>query len=243
MPVIALQGLRGGTGTTAVTAALGWALNMLGESVIAIDLSPVNQLRMHFNTPFQLARGWALSSLSGESWQQSAMRYRPDLDFVPFGLLNDKQMQGYRSTIVRLHQPIIDDMLALKSHYRWVLLDLPAEADAAFEPLLAQCDRQIRILTTDANCHLRLHQQQFAANALFLVNQFNANSQMQQDLHQLWIDSLRNLIPLILHRDEAMAEALLKKLPAGEYRPGSLIAEELITLANWLLMHAQEKAA
>lgn len=45
MPVIALQGIRGGIGTTSITAALAWALQQLGESVLVIDLSPDNLLR------------------------------------------------------------------------------------------------------------------------------------------------------------------------------------------------------
>lgn len=57
MPVIALQGMRGGIGTTSVTAALAWAFQQLGESVLAIDCSADNLLRLHFNTPFALARG------------------------------------------------------------------------------------------------------------------------------------------------------------------------------------------
>jgi cellulose synthase operon protein YhjQ len=243
MSIIALQGLRGGTGATAITAALSWALHALGESVLAVDLSPVNQLRIHFNMPVQHTRGWALSAAVDENWRQGAMRYHPGLDFVPFGLLNDKQHQRYLLNTSAWQQPMIDDLVALKARYRWILFDVPAEADATFAPLLAQCDCQLRILTADANCHLRLHQSNFADNSRFLINHFNAGSLLQQDLHQLWIDSLRNLIPLILHRDEAMAEALLNKQAVGEYRPGSLIAEEVVTLANWLLLHVQEKVA
>lgn len=37
MPVLALQGVRGGIGTTSVTAALAWALQQLDESVLVID--------------------------------------------------------------------------------------------------------------------------------------------------------------------------------------------------------------
>lgn len=40
MPLIALQGVRGGTGATSLCAALGWALTALGESVLLIDGSP-----------------------------------------------------------------------------------------------------------------------------------------------------------------------------------------------------------
>lgn len=64
MPVIALQGLRGGMGTTSVTAALAWALQQLGESVLAIDFTPDNLLRLHFNTPFELTRGWAAQNMT-----------------------------------------------------------------------------------------------------------------------------------------------------------------------------------
>lgn len=34
-----------------------------------------------------------------------------------------------------------------------------------------------------------------------------------------------------------MAESLANKQPLGEYRHDSLAAEEMITLANWCLMH------
>ncbi len=71
MPVIALQGLRGGMGTTSVTAALAWALQQLGESVLAIDFTPDNLLRLHFNTPFELARGWARAERDGGRWQEA----------------------------------------------------------------------------------------------------------------------------------------------------------------------------
>lgn len=36
MAVLGLQGVRGGVGTTSVTAALAWSLQVLGESVLVI---------------------------------------------------------------------------------------------------------------------------------------------------------------------------------------------------------------
>ena len=43
--------------------------------------------------------------------------------------------------------------------------------------------------------------------------------------------------------DEAMAESLANKQPLGEYRHDSLAAEEMITLANWCLMHYASQQA
>ncbi len=48
MAILGLQGVRGGTGVTSITAALAWALQLLGESVLAIDASPDNMLRFFF---------------------------------------------------------------------------------------------------------------------------------------------------------------------------------------------------
>ena len=97
MPVIALQGLRGGMGTTSVTAALAWALQQLGESVLAIDFAPDNLLRLHFNMPFGLARGWARAEQDGGDWQQGAMRYCEKLDFLPFGRLTATERLNLQS--------------------------------------------------------------------------------------------------------------------------------------------------
>lgn len=51
MPQIALQGVRGGVGTTSLCAGLGWALAALGERVLLIDGSPVSQLGVHLICP------------------------------------------------------------------------------------------------------------------------------------------------------------------------------------------------
>ncbi|MSJ21896.1 cell division protein, partial [Escherichia coli] len=45
MAILGLQGVRGGTGTTSITAALAWALQLLGETVLVVDASPDNMLR------------------------------------------------------------------------------------------------------------------------------------------------------------------------------------------------------
>ncbi len=133
--------------------------------------------------------------------------------------------------------PLLDALPDLNSRYKWLIFDLPADLLPWHETLYEQLDGVLRVLAPDANCHLRLHQQRFTPHTHFIINQFNANSRLQQDLHQLWVASLNNLIPLLVHRDEALAEALMMKQPVGEYRPHALVSEEITTLANWLLLH------
>lgn len=51
------------------------------------------------------------------------------------------------------------------------------------------------------------------------------------------LQSQRRLLPMLIHRDEAMAECLAAKQPVGEYRSDALAAEEILTLANWCLLN------
>ena len=70
-----------------------------------------------------------------------------------------------------------------------------------------------------------------------MINDFRVGSQVQDDIYQLWLQSQRRLLPMLIHRDEAMAECLAAKQPLGEYRSDALAAEEILTLANWCLLN------
>ncbi|MGK3144017.1 cellulose biosynthesis protein BcsQ [Pantoea sp. C2G6] len=236
MPQIALQGIRGGVGATSLCAGLGWALRALGESVLLIDGSPVSQLGVHFNLPVPAEEGWMQALSEGEGWQQSARRYPAGPDLLPWGQLRSP-LPAFSLQDETVAAPLLNALPELSQRYQWIIFDLPAETLPWHETLLPQLDAILCVVTPDANAHLRLGQRRFPATTRFIINQFNANSRLQQDLHQLWMASLQPLIPLLLHRDEALAESLMMKQPVGEYRPHALISEEITTLANWLLLH------
>lgn len=67
MAVLGLQGVRGGVGTTTITAALAWSLQMLGENVTVVDACPDNLLRLSFNVDFTHRQGWARAMLDGQT--------------------------------------------------------------------------------------------------------------------------------------------------------------------------------
>ena len=67
----------------------------------------------------------------------------------------------------------------------------------------------------DGNSHIRLHQQALPINSDILINDLRVGSQLQEDLYQLWLESQRRILPVTIHRDEAMAECLAAKQPLG----------------------------
>ncbi|HCD6705666.1 TPA: UDP-forming cellulose synthase catalytic subunit [Klebsiella pneumoniae] len=225
MAILGLQGVRGGTGVTSITAALAWALQLLGESVLAIDASPDNMLRFFFNTDIHHQDGWARALLDGRDWRDAGLRYTQHIDLLPFGQLS----AGERENVDQL-QPtlgaIAEAVQQLQGQYRWLLLDLPAGYSPLTRELLTLCDRSLVVVHPDANSHIRLHQQPLPANSDILINDLRVGSQLQEDLYQLWLESQPRILPVTIHRDEAMAECLAAKQPLGEYRQDSLAALE-----------------
>lgn len=238
MAILGLQGVRGGVGTTSLTAALAWALQILGENVLVIDASPDNLLRMSFNVDFVHQGGWARSLLDGQDWRDAGLRYTSQLDLLPFGQLTAQERenpQAWQETLVEIGSAI--QALKASGRYSWILLDLPYGASPLTGQLVSLCDHTLAIAQVDANCHIRLHQQALPAGAHILINDLRIGSQLQDDLYQVWLQSQRRLLPIVIHRDEAMAECMASKQPLGEYRSDSLAAEEVLTLANWCLLH------
>ncbi len=238
MAIIGLQGIRGGVGTTSVTAALGWALQQLGESVLIVDASPDNMLRLLFNMEFKKPEGWARFMLDQQPWQQAGQRYVNRLEFLPFGQLTAQERQQYHTTEQQL-LGFSEGLAALcaSQRWQWILIDLPEGYSPLSQLLMAQTQHVLTLVKPDLNCHIRLHQQPLSDKAHLLVNQLRVNSQVQKDIFQLWLDSQRRMVPLAIHLDEAMAECLAVKQPLGEYRSGSLSGEEISTLASWCLLH------
>ncbi|ELQ3857205.1 cellulose biosynthesis protein BcsQ [Salmonella enterica] len=238
MAILGLQGVRGGVGTTSLTAALAWALQILGENVLVIDASPDNLLRMSFNVDFVHQGGWARSLLDGQDWRDAGLRYTSQLDLLPFGQLTAQERenpQAWQETLGEIGSAI--QALKASGRYSWILLDLPYGASPLTGQLVSLCDHTLAIAQVDANCHIRLHQQALPAGAHILINDLRIGSQLQDDLFQVWLQSQRRLLPIVIHRDEAMAECMASKQPLGEYRSDSLAAEEVLTLANWCLLH------
>lgn len=238
MAILGLQGVRGGVGTTSLTAALAWALQILGENVLVIDASPDNLLRMSFNVDFVHQGGWARSLRDGQDWRDAGLRYTSQLDLLPFGQLTSQEWenpQAWQETLGEIGSAI--QALKASGRYSWILLDLPYGESPLTRQLVSLCDHTLAIAQVDANCHIRLHQQALPAGAHILINDLRIGSQLQDDLYQVWLQSQRRLLPIVIHRDEAMAECMASKQPLGEYRSDSLAAEEVLTLANWCLLH------
>ncbi|MGL5564712.1 MAG: cellulose synthase operon protein YhjQ/BcsQ, partial [Plesiomonas sp.] len=71
MITVALQGIRGGVGTTSIVAGLALAARRQGARVLAVDLCPDNQLPLHFGRPHDEVCGWGLLADPTNNWRSA----------------------------------------------------------------------------------------------------------------------------------------------------------------------------
>lgn len=219
MITVALQGIRGGVGTTSIVAGLALAARRQGARVLAVDLCPDNQLPLHFGRPHDEVCGWGLLADPTNNWRSAIYCWQPDLDLLAQG-----GVTGLLST----------EWLSAVEGYDLVLLDLPA----GVTPVAST--RLLTVVNADANAHTRLYRHSFLPQEQVVVTQFTSRRALQQDLLDLWMEGEVPLLTIRLHRDESMAEAMAAKLPVGDHAPDSLIAHELDALARWCLSHDRD---
>lgn len=244
MTVLAVSGIRGGVGTTSLVAALGFALHLLQQRVLMVDLNPRNQLRLHYNLALDESYGWANAEHGvDEAWSEALLQVVERLCLLPFGQLDSAALNAL--ALRQQAQPHIwsQRLQTLQAHFDWILLDMPATLPGgqAPLPLLPESVMRIRVLETDAACHAMLSTEGVGDDYL-LVNRFDPISQLQRDLLLLWGERQAHLIPQVIHRDEAMASALAWKSPVGYYAPDSLASRDVRSLATWLLTQGEQRA-
>ena len=237
MIAASLRGIRGGVGTSATLAALAYALHAMEQKVLVVDMCPENTLGLHFNLDLAPPEGWARATLDQQPWNASGWQVSEGLCVLPYGHVTATEQVQLEAWLLQHPQAWRQRQAALGDAFDWVLFDLPQRLPGhASNP---QCDFAFSLLNPDAACHVLLHTHPKDSTWL-LVNHFDPGSQLQRDLTLIWQNHHHaSLVPINLHSDEAMGEALACREPVGRYAPGSLIAQDIISFASWCLVRGR----
>lgn len=234
MTSLALHGVRGGLGRSALLAALGYALHGMGERVLLIDLCPGNLLGLHFNLPLDSSDGWALAEREGRSFSDALYEVLDGLCLLPYG-----DLPGNARPLVPDAQAWRARRAQLAEHFDWLLFDLPQlPADTAGDNI--ETDVQVLVAEAEMASHLLLGRRPVEHYDMLLVNRYDPASRLQSDLLMVWRDLFRDRLPIqVVHRDEAFLEALACKAPLGLYAPQSLACRDVQSLAVRCLTRRQ----
>lgn len=238
MRSLMISGIRGGVGVTSLLAGLGYALAAQGKRVLMIDLSPENQLRLHFNLDFAHRQGWARAELDGQPWTEQAFEVLPGLQLLPYGRLDEAEVRRVEQGLCEHHDVWNRRRTRFEHAYDWILFDVPQRLPGHVPvPRHTRGDLLVKVVEADPACHALLSEGRHGQPDLLVVNRFDASSQLQRDLALLWRTRHGEDLSLQrVHRDEALAEALACKRPVGLHAPASQAATDLQSLATWCLV-------
>ena len=245
MHILCVQGVKGGVGTTTVAANLAAAMHAQGLPTLVIDLCAQNSLRFHFDMPLEDYNGFAVQLMNGLGWHQGAYQSHSGIHFLPFGQDDEDRCVSTFQTYVQTHPDWLERWLAQLDwpEEGWVLFDCPVFPSKITEAALALADTNLLVANPDTLCFTELHSPNYVRHTRahnndvqwLLINRYCPSISLERDIVSLLkTDFADILLPITIHRDENLREALAYKQPVLAVSPTCQSTQDFSLLALWL---------
>lgn len=254
MRIVTLMSATGGVGKTTVTANLAVALAQRRKKVLVVDIDPQNSQRIHLGLdPGQdagLAReGVTLKSIfdspfGGADGDDNAGR----VHFIPFGRVSDEELREFRRDLSIRPQWLRNHLRSLEPiGFDCVLIDTPQPPSVFLGQALTAADLALIVLQPDAASYVSLStleamicdragREPNFIGAYKLINQMPTNSRLSHQVRAaIYANHAEHAVPLSIHHDASVAQALAHERPALEFRPGAMVSLDYQYLADWLV--------
>ncbi|WP_086984464.1 cellulose biosynthesis protein BcsQ [Vibrio aphrogenes] len=253
MKRIVITGIRGGVGATTVAANLVTALHSIDQQTHIIDLNRENMMRFHFGMEPKSTDGWAVRWLTGESWMQAGYQTHRHIAFVPFGQLSANQYQHMHQA-AQAHPEQFIECFDVKGHKpaqdnQWQILLLPClpSLEEMHFSLIERADLVVCVVRPDIQSYSLLEQSPCfqkltqVAQPKLLLNQCQPSSEINRDLQLVMqYEFEAQLIPVLMHTDTAVSEAIANLQSVLESSPYSQAAQDYHALAFWCLSYLNQ---
>lgn len=250
MRIVAVISPKGGVGKTTVTANLASTLASIGERINLLDLDPQNALRLHFGQGYDETAGIACPQMQHGDWRQVQFESGYGVDFLPYGVVDEPQREALESYIRSHPDWLITQLNTLQlPEDAVVLIDTPPGPSVYLQQVLQVANVALVVLKPDAASYSTVPSiealiEHYAAGQphflgyCYVINQMDASKQLSRDVFGMLRNSLGGrFVPVTIHRDEAVSEALACQMPVSYYAEHSSAAYDMQQLAAWLQKH------
>ncbi|MBN3854965.1 cellulose synthase operon protein YhjQ [Paraburkholderia sp. Ac-20340] len=243
MIVVAVVSAKGGVGKSTIAANLAVELTRRARTVLALDLDPQNALHLHLGGKPEAYFGLSRASVGDTSWREVCERTTSGVSVLPFGQLNESDMQA-------LERRIADDPHWLSRHLQslklpddaLVLLDTPPGVSNFSRQALGVADLVISVVLADAASYATLPQienlirrHHGKREAVCLINQADDTRALSREAAQLIQRALGERVLARVRADRAVSEALAQGRTVVESSQESVGRTDLIACADRVL--------
>lgn len=249
MSIVAVVSMKGGVGKTSTTANLATAIaSRLGEGrVSSIDLDPQNGLQWHFGHRSSERAGICSQTLQGANWRDSAFSNPFGVRCMPYGAVSEDEREAFERLLAKDPHRLQRELeRAGLDEDKVVLLDMPPGPSVYLDQGFACADLVLIVLLADAGSYATIMAMETWIDemspkrpdlaCLYLLNQVDQVAPLNHDLAEILRQRLgERLLPISIHRDEAVGEALAFLKPVLYYDPQSQATDDFRRLAEHLL--------
>lgn len=244
MQIIAFISGKGGVGKSTLAANIAVALAHRKKRVLLIDLDPQNAQRLHLGMDPDEIAGLIREGISPASVFDSPFNVK----FIPFGRASEAELEAFEVELKRHPHWVADGIDSLNANaLDFVILDTPPGATVYLQQALLAAHRALGVVLADAASYASipkitsLVEQYTAGRANFggmnlLINQMPANSKLGHQVRSaLYANYAQQLVPVAIHKDARVAQALAFERPVIEYEPGCKTSLDMQYVVDWLL--------
>ncbi len=244
MQIIAFISGKGGVGKTTLAANTAVALAQRKQRVLLIDLDPQNAQRLHLGMDPDEIAGLIREGISPAGIFDSPF----GISFIPFGRVSETELEEFEGEL-KLHPYWLSDGIESlgASLFDFVILDTPPGPSVYLHQALLAAHRALVIVLADAASYATIPRiaslvDEYTAGCpdfigmSLLINQMPTQGKLGHKVRTaLYSDYAHQLVPVAIHRDAKVSQALAFERPVLEYEPGCKASLDIQYLADWLL--------
>lgn len=239
MHIIAIISGKGGVGKTTLTANIAIALAQREQRVLVLDLDPQNALRLHLGMDAEDHAGLAREGIGHDAIFTSPF----DVSFLPFGTIHENELEEFEAALLAHPHWVRDGIWSLADSFDFVLIDTPPGPSVYLHQALVAANRAMAVVLADAASYATIPgflaltaQYEGTQDIKILVNQMPHRSKLGHQVRSALYENYPSLlIPITIHRDRSVPEALAYERPVLQYEPGCEASLDVQHLADWLL--------
>jgi cellulose synthase operon protein YhjQ len=241
METITIISGKGGVGKTTLTANIAIALAQRSKRVLVIDLDPQNALRLHLGMDAEDHAGLSREGIFPESIFESPFGVK----FIPFGTVQEHELEEFQAALKNHPRWVLDGIEACGADFDFVLIDTPPGPTVFLHQALVAAPHALGIVLADAASFatvpgiITLAEKYWEGPSdklKLLINQMPHRSNLGHQVRTALIENYPSrIIPVAVHRDRLVSEALAYERPVLQYEPGCEASLDIQYVADWLL--------
>jgi cellulose synthase operon protein YhjQ len=249
MQIIAFISGKGGVGKTTLAANVAVALAQRKKKVLLVDLDPQNAQRLHLSMDPDEIAGLVREGIAPTSVFESPFH----VNFIPFGRVTESELEEFEEQLKLNPYWVANGVLALgRDTYDFVVLDTPPGPSVYLQQALKAAHRALVILLADAASFATIAKisslvEEHTADRddflgmYLLINQMPINSKLAHQVRSaLYANYACQLVPVSIHRDQRVSQALAFERPVLQYEPGCKASLDIQYVAEWLINSTEQ---